>query len=129
MNVLVAEEIRKEIYTLIKNSRKEVILLLDGIRMQNTVEVHAVIPVKNSARSSFAFIVEEKDFNNAKACVLYNFVGLFHSHKSSNKLSESDAEQLRKTGYLWMIGSIFEEELVLNGFCLNNGEIKEVKIS
>ena len=128
MKVLINEDLKTEIYALIKSSKKEVILLLDGEKKQNVVEVYAVIPAKNSARSEFAFIVEEDNFIQANDKIQHDYVGLFHSHKSSTSISESDILQLKKTGYPWVIGSICGEELVLSGYCLNDGKINGIEV-
>ena len=128
MNIIIKENLKTEICSLIKTSKKEVVLLLDGEKKQNVVEVHAVVPVKNSARSDFAFIVEEEDFLHAKDKIRHDFVGLFHSHKSSNVLSESDISQMKKTDYPWMIGSFSNEELILSVYYIENSKIKELKL-
>ena len=129
VKVLIKDDLKADIYSLIKSNKKEVVLLLDGVRRQNEVEVYAIVPMKNTARSAFAFIVEEEDFIRAEEQIRHGIVGLFHSHKSSTKLSESDVSQLKKTDYPWVVGSVCGEELVLSGYCLDRGEIEGVEVS
>ena len=129
MTVFIKDDLKADIYALVKSNRKEIVLLLDGVKKQNVVQVCAVVPIRNSARSAHVFIVEEKDFLQAQEKIQYSIVGLFHSHKSSPNLSESDISQLKKTDYPWVVGSICGEELALNGYYFCDGKIKEFEVS
>lgn len=128
MEVKIKETLKSEIYSLIKSSKREIVLLLDGTKEKGVIEIHGVVPVKNIARSSSDFLIEEKDFVLAKNSISCKFVGLFHSHKSSYNLSERDMAEIKNSNVMWLIGYILKNDLTLCCYIYNNGKLKELKI-